>query len=600
MRLTPRRITVGLVSTAVVVTLTGVSTWALADDGSTGPASKPPVRLVIGYKDGASTTTVDQTMSAMGASRTATAAGQQALDALHATTVQVPAGRSASLIASLKNDPNVAYVQVDHVRQAYDVTPNDPFYTDGLQPELQEVKVPTAWDTTTGSAVTIAVVDTGVTPAGDLLTSGKVLAGYNFVSNNTNTNDDLVENDGTVVGHGTTVASLIAATTNNDAGMAGVCWACTILPVKVLNNKGIGNDSNIAKGVVWAVQHGAKIINMSLGGTATSPVLSDAIAYANMNSVLVVAAAGNGQTSTRSYPAAYLDVVAVGATARNSDARASFSNFNGTKDKWVDVAAPGIVAGMDAQGNVNTGQEGTSFAAPIVSGIAGLIKSAHPTYTGWSLMQAIQQGAKTHPVPDGWATYGEVNAVASLSYVPETVPPTSTGISPAQNAKVHGAVTVTPVKLADNISGIRNVTLYVDGVYKGYSRTSPFSIKWNSAGRNGTAKLQLRIFDKAGNHTYLDRTVIADNTAPAVKITKAPKSGSKIKGTVKIYYTGSDKYGVKNYQLLINGKVVQTHTSTKSPFAFSASKYPKKITVQVRATDNAGNTKLSAKYSYHR
>jgi hypothetical protein len=242
-------------------------------------------------------------------------------------------------------------------------------------------------------------------------------------------------------------------------------------------------------------------------------------------------------------------------------------------------------------------QAGTSFATPIVSGIAGLIKTAHPSYTGWSMGYALQASA----TPIGsWVTSGQVDAAKALTVGTDTTAPASTGISPAQDAKLRGTITVTPVKAGDNWSGIRNVTLYVDGVYKGYSRTAPFSVAWNSAGRNGTSKLEMRIFDKAGNHLYIDRTVLADNTAPTVKITKAPASGSKIKGTVKISYTGSDKNGVKNYQLLINGKAVQTHTATTVPFSFAASKFPKKITVQVRATDNAGNTKLSAKYSYHR
>jgi len=103
-----------------------------------------------------------------------------------------------------------------------------------------------------------------------------------------------------------------------------------------------------------------------------------------------------------------------------------------------------------------------------------------------------------------------------------------------------------------------------------------------------------------GAFTVSLNAAAADNTAPAVRITKAPKNKAKVSGTVKIYYTGSDKYGIKNYQLLVNGKVVQTHTSTANPFTFVASKYGKNITVQVRAYDVAGNVTNTAKLSYHR
>ena len=392
MRLNSRRVTVGLVSTAVVIGMTSVSTWALADTGSN--AAQPPVHLIVGYRLGANPATAVQTMSAMGAARTATGPGQQALDALHATTVQVPAARSASLINSLRMNPDVEYVEVDHVRKVAETTPNDPVYARNLQPELREVNLPKTWDRTTGSAIKVAVLDTGVNPVGDL--TGAVAAGYNFVSNNTNARDDY--------GHGTTVASLIGARGNNDQGMAGVCWSCQIVPVKVLDSTGSGYDSAIAKGIIWAVSNGAKIINMSLGGAAYSAVLADAVAYANANSVLVVAAAGNGNTNVKSYPAAYGDVVAVGATNRCPNfandptcttgtlQRAPFSNFNQGTNKWVDVAAPGIVTAMDSDGNYNTGEPGTSFSAPIVSGIAALVKSVHPEFTGWSLMNAIQSG----------------------------------------------------------------------------------------------------------------------------------------------------------------------------------------------------------------
>ncbi|MEU4239395.1 S8 family serine peptidase [Actinoplanes sp. NPDC026619] len=597
MQLTKRRLAVGLISTTVVAAMTGVATWANAAVTGGPATTAAPVRLVIGYKSDTIPTSATQSFSAAGVRA-------QSLDQLRAATVQVSASRSAGLIASLKSDPNVAYVEVDHVRKMAETTPDDPIYGEGYQPELKELNVPTAWDTTTGSAVNVAVLDTGVnagTNGVDDL-SGALLGGYDFVNNDSNAADD--------EGHGSEVASLIAARGNNSLGMAGVCWSCQILPVKVLDYKGDGYDSTIAKGITWAVQHGAKIINMSLGGVQSSQVLSDAVAYANASSVLVVAAAGNSNSTTKQYPAAYTDVLAVGATARCPNwqsnvgctegitGKASFSSYNSSTVKWVDVAAPGTVYNKDSNGNYSSGQSGTSFSAPLVTGVAALMKSNKPSLTGWSLLSQIQASAT--PIPGTWVTYGKVNAAKALTMSSETTPPTISGLSPAQNAKVRGTVTFTPVNLTDVGSGVRSITLWVDGVFKSGTYKAPWALKWNSAGRNGTAKVSFRVFDKAGNQRYYDRVVIADNTAPTVKVTKAPANKAKIKGTVKIYYTGSDKYGIKNYQLIINGKVVSTHTNTAA-FSFVASKYPKSsIKVQVRAYDVAGNSKITSTLTYHR
>jgi thermitase len=587
-----RRIIGGVIAAGVVATMTGVTTWALADDEPATKASAPSVRLIVGYKNAGTPSTAAQTMSAAGARVTA---AKKVLSALKASSVHVSKARSAGLIASLRSDPNVEYVEIDQVRTATR-TPNDPVFTAGLQPEVNDVNLPAAWDRTTGSAVKVAVVDTGVTPAGDL--AGAVLPGFDFVNNDRTTNDDNTEK-GVIVGHGTLAASLIAGRGDNGRGMAGACWSCTILPVKVLDSDGSGYDSDVAQGVVYATQQGAKIINLSLGGAEPSTTMANAINYANDRGVLVVAAAGNENTHEKSYPAAYTDVLAVGATARGTNTRAKFSNFNSGSDRWVDVAAPGNVTAMDPRGNYNTGEQGTSFSAPMVSGIAGLVKTVHPGYNGFSIMRAIEASAKTHPI-GSWVTYGKVDAAVALNVGADNVAPKLTGVSPGQGAKVHGTVTVKVAGVSDAWTGVRGVDLYADGVWKAFDRFAPYELKYNSAGRNGAVVLRVRVQDKAGNMTDFSRTVTADNIAPTVKVTKAPKNKAKIKGTVKVSYTGSDKNGIRNYQLLINGKVVQTHTTTATPFSFVASKYSKKMTMQVRAYDVAGNAKLSTKYTYTR
>ncbi|MEV4638201.1 S8 family serine peptidase [Actinoplanes sp. NPDC049548] len=592
MKLVSRRVVVGALSATVVAATAGVSTWALAEE-----APAEPVRLVVGLKADADTEAPLRTVSTMGV-RSVDASGpaQHAMSELRARTLEVSPGRKDRVIAALQSDPNVKYVQVDHVRKAYDLTPDDPFYTEGHQPEVDQVKLPAAWETTTGAAsVKIAVLDTGVAKTGDL--TGAVLAGYNYVSNNTNTADDY--------GHGTTVASLVAGRGNNGQGMAGGCWSCAIIPVKVLDKNGGGYDSNIAKGIVYATNAGAKIINMSLGGTASSKVLADAVSYANLKGVLVVAAAGNAgrtsQATTKQYPAAYPDVVAVGATARESDARADFSSYNKSGDSWVDMAAPGIVSGMDRFGNYHTGEAGTSFAAPMVAGAAGLIKTVHPSYTGWSLQRALLTSARPLAGNTGWTKYGMLDAAKALTIGTDATPPTIGGISsPGENWRVRGKVTVKTTGIGDAWSGVRNVDLYVDGKYKTQDRTAPYELVWDTAGRNGKAELELRAYDKAGNRTVFKRSVIADNTPPTVKITSGPANGAKVSGTVKLTATASDTYGLRRVEMLINGKVRQTDTTAPYNFSFKASSYASGMKVQVRATDLAGNIKYDATRTYKR
>jgi subtilisin family serine protease len=593
MKLTKRRITVGLISTAVVATMTSVSTWALAGE-SDSAASNVPVQLVIGYKNGADRVVADQTLSAAGARvSVADGAARTALTQINASRVTVSSGRSASMIAALRKNPNVAYVERDVQLKAFDVIPTDPTFK--LQNEMYTVRAPQAWETTTGSAaVTVAVIDTGVNAVEDL--AGATVAGYDFVNNDASPVDDK--------GHGTSVASLIAARGNNGKGMAGVCWSCKIMPVKVLDAAGNGSAAGVAQGIIWAVQKGARILNLSLGSAVSSKVLADAVVYAQANGALVVAAAGNEYSSAPQYPAAYNDVLAVAATNRcpayatdptcseDTTTRAEYSSYGAS---WVDVAAPGNVLVMDKVGNYPTGEQGTSFAAPIVAGTAALVRTQNPSYTGWSLAGSIYAGAK-RPV-DG-VKYGLIDIPASLNVPTDRTAPTANGIGPAAGSLKRGTFNVYPVGLADPNSGIQKTNLWVNGVFKSYATAPPFGVPFNSAAYKGATKIELRMYDKAGNVKTIANTITVDNVAPSTRITSAPANNSKVRGTVTIKFAGSDQYGMAKYELLINGAVKQTHTA--APFAFAATSVPTKFTVQVRGFDKAGNSSLSTKLSYTR
>jgi thermitase len=231
----------------------------------------------------------------------------------------------AQVIRAFKSSPYVEYAEPNYIAHAF-ITPNDPYWSS--QWGMTKIEAPAAWDITTGSSdVTIAIVDSGV----DLFhpdISGKLVSGYDFVNDDSTPQDDY--------GHGTHVAGIAAARTNNGTGVAGLSWDAEIMPVKVLDDYGSGDYQDLANGIIFATNQGADIINLSLGGSAPSSVLEDAVKYAHDLECVVVAATGNNNSSV-SYPARYPDVIAVAATDSN-DQKAGFSNYG----PEVDVAAPGV------------------------------------------------------------------------------------------------------------------------------------------------------------------------------------------------------------------------------------------------------------------
>jgi subtilisin family serine protease len=274
-------------------------------------------------------------------------------------------------VSSLQADPAVAEAQLNFLRHA-DVSPNDPFYGPYQKKYLENGRFPDAWDVTKGSTGTsVAILDTGVDLTHPDLDGQRLKAGYDFVNDDADPQDDN--------GHGTFVAGVAAAITNNEEGVAGAAWKGGIIPVKVLDDQGIGTDAEIASGLTWATDNGAKVINLSLGGPDVSQVLGDAVNYALAADVVVIASAGNDGNSTPSYPAAYEGVVAVSATDRSGNF-AYFSNYGW----WVDMSAPGMFITstfwFGGEHSYATGF-GTSFSAPLVAGAAILVRVHEPTWT---------------------------------------------------------------------------------------------------------------------------------------------------------------------------------------------------------------------------
>ncbi|MEB3327832.1 MAG: S8 family serine peptidase [Candidatus Sericytochromatia bacterium] len=278
-----------------------------------------------------------------------------------------------ALLAALRADPDVEWAEPDHRLFMTASPPNDPAF--GQQWALPRIQAPAAWDLGQGAGVQVAVLDTGVDLNHPDL-AGQVVAGPDLVDRDAQPQDEQ--------GHGTHVAGTIAALTNNNQGVAGVAPAARVLAIRVLDAQGSGALSDVADGVLEAVRRGAKVINMSLGGDADGQTLRAAIAEAVAAGVLVVVAAGNENTSRATYPAAYPDVLAVGATTA-SDQRASFSNY-GT---YVGIAAPGDRILSTKLGGGTTTLSGTSMASPHVAAAAALVWGANPTLTAAEVRTAL-------------------------------------------------------------------------------------------------------------------------------------------------------------------------------------------------------------------
>ena len=347
--------------------------------------------------------------------------------------IKVPAGKESQLIESLSRNPAVEYAEPDQLVTAAVDEPDPDYFPRqyALHNEGQtftytndtvtvaggkadaDVDAVEAWKVTTGEGIKVAVLDTGVATDNDDIAANVVLHA-NFSTAATGEDN---------YGHGTHVAGIIAATRDTE-GVSGVCPDCSILDGKVLNDAGSGSTSSIVNGINWAVENGAKVINMSLGQRVSSRALEAAVNNAWNKGAVIVAAAGNAGTQAPIYPGAYPNVIAVAATD-NNDAKASFSTYG----KWVDVAAPGVNVystfpkhpfEIGRQNGREMGYDiasGTSMASPVVAGVAALVWSSTPAGTANKAVRTRVESTADAAV-SGTGSYwvhGRVNACKAVA-----------------------------------------------------------------------------------------------------------------------------------------------------------------------------------------
>ena len=325
-------------------------------------------------------------------------------------------------IAALSRDPAVEVAEPDYVLRPAEI-PNDAYFSQqwGFENTGQlilgeaglidaDIDLPEAWEISKGSPdIVIAIVDTGVDLTHPDLVD-KLVPGYNIIDDN-----DLPLDDD---GHGTHVAGIAAAATNNDnIGVAGVCWECKLMPIKALGTEG-GSTSDVATGIRYAVDHGAHVINLSLGGSSGTEALLSAVRYAYSREIPVVAAMGNFGSAEPFYPAAYPETIAVGASDKY-DLRWEHSNYG----EDIDLVAPGAQILSAYYLNQYAYMYGTSMAAPHVSGVIGLLRSMFPNKTV-EVLRTILTASADDLGDLGWDIYygaGRLNAYQALQSLADGV-----------------------------------------------------------------------------------------------------------------------------------------------------------------------------------
>ncbi len=498
--------------------------------------------------------------------------------------VSLPAGSEQAVAALLARHPQLKFAELDR-RLPASFTANDPYA--GSQWHLGKIGSSSAWDSSQGAGVTIAILDTGVDGSHPDL-SARMVAGWNFVDGNANTSD--------VHGHGTAVAGAAAASLNNGTGVAAVAGQARIMPVRIADANAYAYFSTIAQGLNWAADNGARVANVSYAAAGSASV-QNAAQYMKSKGGLVVVAAGNNGVDEGIAPTSTM--VVVSATDSN-DVKTSWSSYGSA----VSIAAPGQDIWTTVLGGGYQAWWGTSLASPVVAGVVGLMMAARPTL-GSSQVEsllyssAVDLGAVGR---DSLYGYGRVNAAAAVqaslsATVADTQAPSAAISAPLANSSVSGLVSV-DVNASDNV-GVSKVELRVNGVTVATDTAAPFGFVWDSSkNSNGMNTLVAYAFDAAGNSAASPSVSVnvannlpPDTTPPSLSINN-PKNGSVVSGTVSISCSASDDSGAAGIKqtLLINGAQVASGSGGTLSYSWNTRKAASgTYTIQAIAQDAAGN-----------
>lgn len=500
--------------------------------------------------------------------------------------IDLPANASEVAVRQLlSHHPHLKFAELDGLVPP-SLASNDPYA--GSEWHLSKIGAPTAWDWSTGAAVTVAVLDTGVDVSHPDL-ADRVVPGWNFFANTADISD--------VYNHGTKVAGSAAATLNNSAGVAGVAGVAKVMPIKISDDTGIGSWSAMAQGLTYAADRGVRVANISyqVGGVAS--VISAAQYMKNKNGLVFVSAGNTGAEVTTAATTALIPVASTGS----ADLRSSFSTYGA----YVALAAPGEGIYTTTKGGGYGAVSGTSFSSPVAAGVAALVMAANPQLSSSQVESilystAVDLGTAGRDIYYG---YGRVNADAAVRLALATpavdsIAPSVALTNPLANATVSGLVAV-DATASDNV-GVTRVDLLVNGKVVASDLSGPFGFSWDSrTAANGMATLSTVAYDAAGNKTTsspvavnVANAVVADTQAPAVALLN-PADGASVSGTVAISASASDNNGAAGLTqvLYIDGKQMASASGGLLSYSWNTRKLASgSHSVSVRATDAAGNS----------
>ncbi len=545
-----------------------------------------PGRLLVKFKSGVS--------NARAAEIQASISGREIkrIDGIDVRVLKIPeAADPRAIAARLKQSGDVAFAEPDHIAHGAQsaTTPNDPWFLN-WQPQLRQINCPAAWQYTTGNLnVVIAIIDTGVNGSIPDL-SPKVMPGWNVINNSSDTSD--------VNGHGTKVAAVAAAASNNGVGVASVAWNCKVMPIRAADANMDAYYSDLANGVMYAADHGARIVNLSFLVSRDS-TLESALSHLMAGGGIAFCGAGNYGSDTGEPQNPY--IVTVSGTGADSQWSPN-SNYG----QNVDIAAPYTDYTADMEGGY-TAVGGTSFSTPMVAGAAALVVSVNPGLTSTQIEKILEQSATDEGLA-GWDPYtgwGQVNVgkavQMALGTTPvDSTPPTVSITSPSTNAQVSG---ITGVYLsAYDANGVDSAYYFVDGVQIGQVLAAPFTYSWDTTKTSdGTHTLTVFARDPSGNtgQTSVSVTVrnFIDTIAPTITIT-SPTAGSRLSKTVNTTVVTSDNVGVVRTATYLDGLLVASSTTAPFTMQWSDRTVASGLhTLQCKAYDAAGNCGVSASVS---
>jgi thermitase len=521
---------------------------------SSNPSDYVPDELLVQLRPGVSENRAQQIYQDQGA------AVIDRLPQIRTHLVRIPAAALEKVQAALAHRPEFQFVEKNRIHAPV-VSPDDPYYL--KQWHLPAISAPSAWDLVRGEGITIAILDSGVDPTHpDLAT--KLVPGYNFYDNNTDAAD--------VYGHGTEVAGSAAAVSNNNLGVTGVAWNALLMPIRVTGSNGYAYSSTLAQGLIWAADHGARVMNMSFFGVAGDSTITSAAQYVRNLGGVVVAAAGN------------------------------CGCYDSTPENPYIIS----VSATDSSDNL------ASFSSPITAGVVSLIMAANPGLAPAEVEQVLKTTADDlgDPGPDTSFGSGLVNAhqavlaaYSSPPPLPDITPPAVAVNSPLSGESVTGTITAT-VSASDDV-GVAKVELYLDGVLFAADAISPYTFIWDTAqSGDGPHTLTAVAYDAAGNSAASAPVSVsvanggADTTPPTVGI-MAPAAGSVVTKVVKVAVQARDNGLVSAVDFLVDGQVSSTMTCNASAvdltFIWNTRKDGRGAhTLTAVARDEAGNQSASA------